>query len=330
MKNFTILENNHLQTPFGIFGGLTSYHCYPEGELEGISLSERNMLVTHAGELIPFYTETPRRKNKYAVEYHKNGMIKAVALEEQQEVITPIGELPAEMVMFYDTGELCRIFPLDGKISGFWSEEDERQLHFPLSFDLGFAAFSARIGCVAFYKNGEIRSITLFPGEVIPVHTEKYGEIPTRTGFSLYENGMLASLEPAVPLSVQTPIGKLTAYNPNANGITADSNSLALGEDGEVVSLQTVSECVVVTYPDGRTHWISPREIPHPLEEDTTLTEEMPIAFDYKTGTVTIGREGPFSLAAHTFSIVPYKGYESGTCSPAKCASCSLCQHKPL
>lgn len=29
---------------------------------------------------------------------------------------------------FYENGELKRVFPLDGKISGFWSEEEEKRL----------------------------------------------------------------------------------------------------------------------------------------------------------------------------------------------------------
>ena len=86
MENFMILGNNTIQLHSGVFAGVQAYSRYPTGELEGIRLSEKNMLVTHVGELVPTYTETTRRKNKYSVEFHKNGMVKAVALDEQQEI----------------------------------------------------------------------------------------------------------------------------------------------------------------------------------------------------------------------------------------------------
>jgi hypothetical protein len=193
------------------------------------------MLVTHVGELVPFYTETHRRKNKCSVEFHKNGMVKAVALNEIQEIQTPIGEFPAELVTFYETGELKRFFPLDGKISGMWSEEEEKSLAIPLSFEFPFSSFTAIISGIAFYKTGDIRSITLFPGEKIPISTE-YGEIPARNGFSLYESGKLESLEPALPFVIQTPTGPRRAFDPNAIGVNADINSLVFSEEGKIIN----------------------------------------------------------------------------------------------
>jgi antitoxin component YwqK of YwqJK toxin-antitoxin module len=235
MQNFNLLEKNILQLPSGVFAGVESYACYPSGELEGVKLSEKNMLVTHIGELVPSYIETNRRKNKYSVEFYKNGMVKAIALNEVQEIQTPIGEFPAELVTFYETGELKRFFPLDGQISGIWSEQDEKALAIPLSFDLSFTSFTAIISGVAFYQSGNIRSVTLFPGETISIKTE-FGEILTRNGFSLYESGKLESLEPAAPTLIKTPAGRLNAFDPNAVGIHADVNSLVFGEDGDVIA----------------------------------------------------------------------------------------------
>jgi len=234
MQNFNLLENNIIQLPSGVFAGVASYACYPSGELEGVKLSEKNMLVTHVGELVPCYEETNRRKNKYSVEFYKNGMVKAVALNEVQEIQTPIGEFPAELVTFYETGELKRFFPLDGQISGMWSEKDEKALAIPLSFDLPFTSFTAIISGVAFYQGGNIRSITLFPGETISIKTE-FGDILTRNGFSLYESGKLESLEPAAPTLIKTPKGRVKAFDPDAVGVSADVNSLVFGEDGDVI-----------------------------------------------------------------------------------------------
>lgn len=140
-------------------------------------------------------------------------MVNAVSLEEQQNILTPIGEFPAELVTFYDTGELKRIFPLDGKISGFGSEEDERTLHVPFSFSFDFSEFTALLSSLCFYRSRAIRSIPLFPGEVISVRTPLGGEIRVRNGFSLYESRRLESAEPAVPTPVLTPIGLITTYD---------------------------------------------------------------------------------------------------------------------
>jgi hypothetical protein len=236
MKNFKLLEDKMIQLPSGVFAGVESYACYPDGELEGVKLSEKNMLVTHAGELIPAYTETNRRKNKFSVEFYKGGTIKAIALNDVQEIQTPIGEFPAELVTFFETGELSRFFPLDGKIGGMWSEKEEKALAIPLSFNLPFTSFTAIISGIAFYKSGNIRSITLFPGETVRI-TTKYGEMSTRNGFSLYESGKLESLEPAVPTFIKTPNGPLNAFDPDAVGINADINSLVFDEQGEIIAL---------------------------------------------------------------------------------------------
>lgn len=328
MRNFDLLENKMIQLPCGVFAGVETYNCYPSGELEGIKLSEKNMLVTHVGELVPAFTETHRRKNKYSVEFHKNGMVKAVALEDVQEIQTPIGEFPAELVTFFDTGELNRFFPLDGKICGMWSEEEERKLAIPLSFELPFTAFTAIIGGVAFYKSGDIRSVTLFPNETISINTAKYGAIQTRTGFSIYESSKLESLEPAAPFMLNTSIGVLTAFDPNAVGINADINSLTFDEDGNVTSLITVHNRIGAQTQDGRMHIFSPREIINPLDGETMITEGLKITFDYAANTVTFKeseREKTVPITNTAFTIIAHSATAGGmTCSPSDCASCSM------
>jgi hypothetical protein len=225
MTNFTDLGNGNLQMSFGILGGVTGYECYETGELQNVRLGERNMLLTHAGELIPAYTETVRRKRKPSLEFYKNGLTRSVCLEEQQEIVTPIGEFPAEFLTFYETGELKRFFPLDGQMSGFWSLEEERELNFPLTFDLGWGEFTTLLGGICLYPSGAIRSVTLFPGETLRLPSPA-GELLTGVGFSLHESGALASAEPASPLPVVTPVGNLEAFDPTAAGVNADRSSL--------------------------------------------------------------------------------------------------------
>jgi len=325
MQNFNLPENGMIQIAGCALAGVESYSCYPEGELLGVKLAEKNTLVTHAGELIPAYTETHRRKNKYSVEFYQSGMIKKIALNEMQEVQTPLGELPAELVTFFETGELKRVFPLDGKISGMWSEQEEKALGIPLSFELSFTAFTAIIGGIAFYRSGVIRSVTLFPGETAPV-TMKYGEIIARNGFSLYESGKLESVEPSAPFLIQTPIGALRAFDPNAAGVNADINSLAFDEAGKIIALTTVHNRIAARIENEKPLLFAPREVVNPLDGESMITEGLKISFDYDTDTVqfTEGENNTILLISGCAFTITAHSASTLTCSPADCAACSL------
>jgi hypothetical protein len=322
MQNYMKIDDFHLQTSFGIFGGVTDYQCYPQGELASIRLSERNMVVTEAGELVPAYSETPRRKNIPSVEFDRSGLVNTVALEEQQEIQTPIGELPVEKVKFYDTGELHRVFILDGQISGFWTEEEERELNIPLSFDLGFCTFQAMINSLCFYKDGAIKSITLFPGESVSIHTS-VGEVETSVGLSLFPDGKLESIEPQYPVLLDTLIGRMTAFDSEQIGLNADSNSLVFYEDGRVKELTTCDDYIYVQTESGEMKKCAPKIIPHPLYDDVLSVRGMKILFDYDREEILI--DGTvFSSKECGFTVETFQRPDSH-CSPADCASCSLC-----
>jgi hypothetical protein len=325
MQNFNLPENGMIQIAGCALAGVESYSCYPDGELLGVKLAKKNTLVTHAGELIPAYTETHRRKNKYSVEFYQSGMIKKIALNEMQEVQTPLGELPAELVTFFETGELKRVFPLDGKISGMWSEQEEKALGIPLSFELSFTAFTAVISGIAFYRSGVIRSITLFPGETAPV-TMKYGEIIARNGFSLYESGKLESVEPSAPFLIQTPIGALRAFDPNAAGVNADINSLAFDEAGKIIALTTVHNRIAARIENEKPLLFAPREVVNPLDGESMITEGLKISFDYDTDTVqfTEGENNTILLISGCAFTITAHSASTLMCSPADCAACSL------
>lgn len=322
MQNFIKIDDEHIQTSFGIFGGVSGYTCYPEGELESIRLLEKNMIVTEAGELVPAYTETPRRKSKASVEFNREGLVIGVALEEQQEIITPLGELPAERVKFYSTGELHRVFILDGQISGFWSEEDEKELNIPLTFDLGFSEFQVMLNSLCFYKNGAIKSITFFPGESAVIETPM-GEIETEVGVSLYEKGALQSIEPKNPVLIETPIGRLTAFDSEYIGVNADKNSLVFDQEGRLISLITCDEYIYVQTPEESMEKYAPKLVQHPLLDDELSVKPMKIDFDYEADTVTIDGH-VFKKKECGFTIETFR-HPGRHCSPADCASCSIC-----
>jgi hypothetical protein len=204
-----------------------------------------------------------------------------------------------------------------------WTEEEEKTLAIPFTFDLSFTKFTAIINGVGFYKSGDIRSITLFPGEAITIQTA-YGDIQARNGFSLYESGELESLEPLNPALLKTPIGAIAAFDPNAIGVNADSNSLVFDVSGRVASLITVSNRIAVT--EGE-HFktFSPREVVNPLDDETMITEGLKISFDYNENTVTFeenAEKSTFSLN-EGFTVIPFNG-SAFTCSPSDCASCSM------
>lgn len=322
MQNYMVLDRETIQTPYGILGGVESFYCHPKGELSGVNLSEKNMIVTQAGELVPAYTETARRKKKPSVEFDKQGMIISVALEEQQEVYTPIGELPAELVKFYPSGELHRVFILDGQLSGFWTEEDEWERNISLTFDLGFSEFKAMINGICFYENGNIKSITLFPNEKAVIKTPM-GMVETKVGLSLYESGNLESIEPGDPVLVSTPIGRITAYDPDQNGINADSNSLSFTEAGEIKGLTTCDHSIYVQTEEGELKKYSPHVKAHPLYDEVQTVSGIPVKFLPDSGEVMI--EGDrYYIKSCGFTIEPF-ARPGMHCSPADCASCSLC-----
>ncbi|HPF88351.1 MAG TPA: hypothetical protein PK537_09915 [Candidatus Limiplasma sp.] len=324
MNNYIDLGEGKVQLPFGVLSGITTMDSRTDGSLSSVSLREKNVIVTHAGDLYAAYTETPRRKHKPSVEFYENGLVKAVALEEQQEVLSPIGGLPAELVTFYKSGELHRVFPVDGMISGFWTEEEERNMNIPLTFDLGFTTFTALLNSICFYKSGNIRSVTLYPDETVPVQTP-FGDCTVRHGFSLYESGNLRSFEPASPVSIQTPIGKMVAYDPLGVGISADSGSVVLSDSGNLLEMKTAANRILVQTAGGTLNWYAPVQIPHPCSDEMPYYQPMRLQFDHGTVIITDDQPHAYDLADCHFHVSAFSDGSFG-CSPADCASCSFCK----
>ncbi len=327
MMNYLKLDDKHIQMAYGIMGGITSFRVYPSGELESVNLGDYNMVVTHAGELKPAYTTNSRRKQKPSITFHKNGIIKAVSLEEQTEIETPIGTLPVEYVTFYDSGEIHRVFVADGQISGFWSEEEEKEYSIPLTFEFDFAKFTARLNGLCFYKSGAIKSVTLYPGEEIELQTPA-GKLKTTIGFSLYENGELESVEPSKEVLINTAIGMFLASDETAIGVNADSNSMKFDEKGRLASFKTSAHRIVVTTNEGAFKVFMPTEVAHPLLDEATMLLPMEVAFDFEKDTVTLktNETGEFSMEKDKF-VINELPKEGPGCSPLDCATCSICNN---
>ncbi|NDV23364.1 hypothetical protein [Desulfovibrio sp. JC022] len=211
----------------------------------------RRLYLTEVGELIAQHTtDDLRRKTLQPVQTYANGTVKSLPLEERTPVFTPVGIIEAEMVTFYKSGKLKRVFPLNGKLSGYWTQEDEGKLAEPLTIDTPAGPLTAKVISLCFYEDGGLRSMTLWPDENIAVQTP-VGVIRTRVGISFSPGGRIRSLEPVEPAPLQTRIGKITAFDSDAVGINGDLNSLVFDNQGQVASLCTTLSMVTARHYSG-------------------------------------------------------------------------------
>lgn len=315
--------------------GIASRETYDTGGARSCRLDKRNELPTSCGVLIPrFGPETMRSKNVPSVSFYRDGSVRAVNLEEQQQITTPLGTYPAELVTFYPSGAVQAFFPVNGKITGFWTQKDEGELCPVLDFRLPCGAFSTKVACVRLYEDGSLRSMTLWPGESILLRTNQ-GPLPARCGFSVFEDGTLESIEPPYPIAVETPIGVIEAFDSQALGITGDVNSLSFWEDGSMRTVVTTRDRVDVILGGGKTDSYAPAQVPNPLLENKTMLSPLRLAFDTQgtTHVVTLSNgidKGTYPLADTCFRVFTGKGdstesvRDTSQMSCGDCASCNL------
>jgi len=233
-------------TNFGELTGTDFRTYFSNGKLDGALMKEKNTLTTAYGQLVAQYqAEDMGRREVKPVYFFKNGHLKSLPLQEQSLVKTSAGEMPAELITFYKSGAIKRIFPLDGKLSGFWSWKNEFQMAETIDVETPLGKISAKVISAFFYESGALKSLTFWPGEVINLNTV-FGETAVRIGISFYEDGRLRSLEPAKAIEVETPIGTIAAYDSKPLGIHGDINSLEIDEEGKLISISTVADEVKV------------------------------------------------------------------------------------
>jgi hypothetical protein len=268
------------------------------------------------------------------VSFDRDGLLKAVYLEKQQEITTSLGSYPAEFVMFYPSGALKAFFPVNGKITGFWTQKDEGELCPKLDFRVSCGAFSAKVSCVRFYESGALRSMTLWPGENVLLRTNQ-GPLPARFGFALFEDGTLESVEPPYPIAVETPVGVIEALDCQAIGITGDVNSLSFWEDGSMHAVTTSHDRIDVIEGAGKTTSYAPAQVPNPLLENKTMVSPLHLSFDRLDGKRSIHlsngvKEGSYELASVCFRVFTGTGESTESIrntsqmSCGDCASCNL------
>lgn len=267
----------HTET-YGDLKGLTYSETFDNGILKGCAFDEKNSIHTPVGVLVPNYGPSSlRNREGLSLEFFKTGQIRSIDLEEATAVSTSLGMLFAERISFYESGSIHRLFPLNGRINGYWTENDEYTLAQPITFDLPIGSFSAKIISLSFYESGALKSLTLWPRDIIEISSPD-GLVKVRYGFSLYENGNLKSFEPALPEPVTTPVGIILAYDSNAHGINCDQNSVTYAPDGTLRSLLTSNNGLMLTSPSGK-QFVEPQMKPGTLDPEIMVPEPMTIVF---------------------------------------------------
>lgn len=257
----------------------------------------KTSLETPYGTLIPlFHVEDMGRRRESPVIYFPEGGVRSLPLQERTDIHTSVGLLPAERLTFYKTGELRRIFPSDGKLSGFWTEEHEYAEAPLCEFKMGYRVIRAKLISIQFYKKGTVQSFTLWPQERLTLETP-VGSLRIRVGASYYPNGRLKTLEPASPTRIPTPIGIVAAYDPQPLGIHADVNSVGFDLQGRVESLKTVSHGVKVYPSDGEPLFFVPRTLPSYCDEMDATRE--PLSIRFASQRFFLGQGG----SEHSFSL---------------------------
>jgi hypothetical protein len=307
-------------TKFGELKSISLFNTYSNRQLKDCVLSEKNELITPFGSLTPQYEHAGmRRKHTYSVSLFPNGNLKRVALHDQTEVETPIGSFPAELITFYENGNIKKIFPLNGQISAYWDEDDEYNLAKEFSFEFPFGSFTTKTIGIGFYENGTVQSLTLWPKEIITIDTP-IGKQRVRIGFSLYPDGSIKSFEPIRPINVLTPIGLINCFDVNASGISGDKNSLIFNEDGSIKSLITSNTRIIAAGPNNTTKVHSPMHTREAYDLDIFF---QPLKIEFEKDMVRFNRQYEYKIEDSRFIAEPYAIPIHNKCSD--CSSCAKC-----
>lgn len=295
-----------IETKYGKISAYQNLEKHVSGSPASLTLTEKFELKTPVGVLTPQYeVDDHGRKMLKPTYFYENGNIRKVPLQDAAFIKTKYGILSAELVMFYKDETLKKLFPLNGKLSGYWGEEDEYTLSENIELKLPCGNINANIINIAFYKNGNIKSITLWPLETITVKTP-VGEMKGRVGLSFYEDGSLKSLEPALPQVIETKIGAISAFDNDPEGIMGDINSLQFSEKGEVLSLSTTLNSILVKTADGEEIIYNPSEKESLCSENVSVT--VPLKIEITEDKVRFNKKSSdeYLLSECSFEILKY------------------------
>lgn len=293
----------NIETRYGIIRKASRIEYYPQGGIRSCMAGEFSPLTTPWGELVPQYSsDEPRRKKLPVMQFHPDGTLQSIPLEGQVSLVTHAGTIPTEMFTTYPDGSLRRVFPLNGTLNAYWTQEDEGTLVTPLHLHTPLGPLCVRLSSIHFSPTGAVRSLTLWPGETLSVATPA-GAITVRNGIAFYEDGSLESVEPDCPVEVTTRIGVIRAFNPDAVGISGDVNSLRFDREGNIIHVTTAMDCVQVIEPDGRRIEHAPAMRDSYCDEAARESVPMSVSFDNDVLRIQSVQPYEYSVQEHIFSV---------------------------
>lgn len=283
---------------------------YPDihGVLDAVQPLEEIVIKTKSGLLIPVYkVEDQGRMKLTPVKLDSEGKIKSLQMQNSTNIKTSVGNISAEFITFYPSGNLRRLFPLNGKLSGFWSEDNEYKLAKSITIPTPIGDISVKPIYIHFYETGELKSITFWPKEKIKINTID-GSISIKTGISFHKSGTLRSYEPECPIMVKSPIGDIEAYDPDPLGINGEKNSLSYNYNGELQTVSTIRSEVTVINNLGEKFTFSPK--PQPSRCSDTIFVLLPLKLEFKQNKVVFSHGfktiGTVSIFAE-YKIKPFE-----------------------
>jgi hypothetical protein len=296
-----------VKTEYGAIKNYLNLEMHSSGQPASLLLTGYTELETPYGLLVPQYEveDHGRMEHKYLT-FYSTGTLRKIPLQEKHYMETQYGPIGAEMLLFYKDGALKKLFPLTGKLSGYWSEENEYALAEDLTLKLPAGEITAKMISLGFHPSGNIRSLTFWPGEIVSVNTV-FGNIEARTGISFYDDGGIRSLEPALPTGVVTPIGVVQAFDNDPDGISGDINSLCFDQEDNISALSTTSSRVIVNAGSGI------RKIYQPTEKESLCSESVkvaiPLQIEFSNGRVRFNKNpnDEYEVAKCSFKIEEYK-----------------------
>ena len=186
-----------------------------------------------------------RKKYRCPVEYHLNGNVKSIYLQDAEAVTLPAGIFQAELMTFYEDGNIKRLFPLYGQLSSYWGVEDEILNAPEYVFAVNGQKLKIRPQCLYFYPSGKIKSITLWPEDSITVNTS-IGPVTSKLGVEIYEDGKIKSIEPVFGTVFTTTYGEVRPFVVRKHMFHAEDASTRFDENGNVISFATLQTQVDV------------------------------------------------------------------------------------
>lgn len=314
-----------IKTDYGVLNGVTGVTYEGQEKLKACRLEAHSEMITSVGKLVPKYKEIDTRtKYRDAICFYPSGKLKSIYLEHQMVIETSLGPIETELITFYESGSVHRIFPLYGQISGYWSEEEEYQLAACKAVRVGNVQLDNKISCYCFYPSGKVKSLTLWPKEIASLQVAKEN-YTLRMGISFYEEGKVQSLEPAKPTIIETEIGKIMAYNNDPIGIHGDRNSLVFTKEEQIQSLITTTTCIRVTNKEGIIQEIKPEFVRSPLDIERWQLRAIKIDFEPDKVILTDAKGiiGSYEKEVYHFETMPIV-VETRCCKEA-CKTCGRC-----